>query len=278
MVSMMNVSKEYEVITELMMNIKRNYFPFREAAYSNVCEIMSKGTRDLVTSLDYELEKLIIDHLKRYFPKDHIVSEETNPHTQVTGRTWIIDPLDGTCNYANGIPVYGVQLVLLEEKEPILSFIMHPVGDELYYAEKGKGAFLNGNSIKVKKDIPVDQSILTLGDFSKSNFESRDKQIELMSQLNDKVLKFRMWGSACYDLAYLAAGRTQGHIMFSKNLWDILPGLLLVREAGAFIANIEGRNFDLEKGTLVATANEELLNLILYHAASDRNTDRISLR
>lgn len=257
----MNLLNEKKKIFEILEDVKRIYFDGIGSASSFTT--VNKGENDLVTSLDLEIENYIIDKILKSFPKDNIISEETRNMGSIKDRNWVIDPIDGTCNLANGIPIYGVQIAFLNGTEPLLSAVLHPTMNELYYAEKGKGAYLNHERISVKKNISIKQAIISIGDFSKSNENARKVQLQIMTNINDKILKFRMWGSACFDLAYLAAGRTHAHIMFSRNMWDILPGILIAQEAGAVISGIDGSDYDIQKGVLLASSNVSIIDFII---------------
>lgn len=255
-----NFSKEYDILKSILWDLDKLFF-------SNIVnlniDIASKGENDLVTSLDVDIERYIIDKLLEQFPEDNIVSEETRNYSVLKDRNWIIDPIDGTCNFANNIPIYGIQIALMNNVEPLLSIIYLPSINELYYAEKGKGAYLNDAPISTSQHKTLEKSVITIGDFSKSNPLAARQQLEIMAVLHEKVLKIRMFGAACYDFCFLATGRTQTHIMFSRNLWDIIPGLLLAKEAGACISSLDGSEFDINKGSLIASSNESIHKLIL---------------
>ena len=169
----MNISIEKDKILEILDGVKKDFFSNK---LNHDVKVKNKGSYDLVTSLDYEIENYIIRNILKYFPNDNIISEETKSKNVLKERNWIIDPIDGTCNFANNIPIYGVQLAFLHYSDPIFSFILHPTMNELFFAEKGKGALLNGEKIVIKGDTTINQAIITLGDFSKSNYNSeKDK-------------------------------------------------------------------------------------------------------
>lgn len=261
--TLMDFSREKEKLFEIIEAVKSKYF----TGENNTDNIISqKGEYDLVTALDIDIEDFIIHSIQNSFPNDSIISEETRNHPVIKERSWVIDPIDGTCNLANGIPIYGVQMAFMYRSEPILSVIYHPILKELFYAEKGKGAYLNDRRISVKRDIPIKQAIISMGDFSKSNTCAVRTQFCIMKNINGKILKLRMWGAACFDLAYLAAGRIHGHIMFSKNIWDIVPGLFLAQEAGAVIAGMDGGKYDMQEGVLIAACQSSIVDLIVENA------------
>ena len=255
----MDFSKEKDKMFEILEAVNK-FFMIKT---NTDLEIKQKGEYDLVTALDMEIEAYIIKSILNSFPNDNIVSEETRNLNMLKERNWVIDPIDGTCNLANGIPIYGVQMAFLYRSEPVLSAIFHPTMNELFYAEKGNGAYLNGTRISVKQDIHIKQAIISMGDFSKSKAKAVKTQLQIMTNINDKILKLRMWGAACFDLAYLAAGRTHGHIMFSCNIWDIVPGLFIAQEAGAVFAGIDGREYDMQQGVLIASCHSSIIDFIV---------------
>lgn len=197
--------------------------------------------KDLVTENDIKSERYIIGELKKLYPNDLFISEEENQNTLTDERTWIIDPIDGTLNYSRNIPQYGIQIALYEKKAVIFAMIYLPLGDDLIYAMKNAGCFYNHQKvIPVKKSL--DQSIITFGDFSSSQKKSRPLQIQMMAQLMDHVMKIRIYGASSSDFFYAIIGRSQGHIMFSKRIWEFSAGLFLAEEAGLKVDAFEKNN------------------------------------
>lgn len=176
-------------------------------------------------------------------------------------RTWIIDPIDGTVNFSRGLNLFGIQIALVENKEPVFSCIYLPFNNEMYLASKGEGTFLNGERIYTSQVDAMFDSIVTFGDFStrKNATDTRRKQIEVVSNIYDKVKKFKMFGASCIDFTSLAASRTDVHIVFTRNLWDLLPGYLLAIEAGA-VSNYDFNN--PEEFVLIA-ANPVLMDKVM---------------
>lgn len=197
-------------------------------------EIYNKGNNDLVTDCDYQTEEFIKRKINSVFPGDGFIAEELSYEYKKADRLWILDPIDGTVNFSSGIKLFGIQIALLEFGLPVFSAIYLPCQDELYIAVKDQGAYLNGKPIKVSSDAELKSSLITFGDFSTSHDRIRETQINTFNKLYKKVRKIKMFGASSVDFAYLASGRTQGHIMFTNNLWDIIPGYFLAIEAGAF--------------------------------------------
>ena len=213
------------------------------------------GVYDVVTAPDVAAEKAIIGRILAEFPEDLIVSEETRPGSEMSGRAWAIDPIDGTMNYSRGIPFYGIQGVFAEDGVPKASAIYLPEQDEMFTAS-GDGAFLNGVRIGTAEARPLRECILTTGDFSRRSEAFRDAQSVLLTECRDVVARFKMVGAACVDFAYLAAGRTDIHVRFVNKVWDYLPGLFLAESAGA----VYDRRLMEEKRLLVLCSCAEVLD------------------
>lgn len=223
--------------------------------------LFDKAPYDLVTSTDFNIENYIISKIKEKYPNDKILSEETNNKTIVENCTWTIDPIDGTYNMANGIKLYGIQCAMYIDGRLDLSAIFLPHFNELYYAKAGAGAYLNGERIKAKIS-PLDHSIVSFGDFPHKRSVDMESELNLISSLIPKIARIRMFGAACIDFASVAAGRTSGTVIFTKNKWDIAPGILLCQEAGALIKGINGE-YNQDSNVVIAVSSEELYNEIM---------------
>lgn len=190
------------------------------------------GVFDVVTSSDVKAEMIIIDAIRSAFPDDTIVSEETNPDSDMSGRSWAIDPIDGTMNYTRGIPLFGIQVVFMEDGMPRASCIYLPVTKEMFTASDD-GAFLNGRPIHTSCARPLRECLLSLGDFSRKKEVFRKAQAVVLSECYGDVARFKVQGAACTDFAYLADARTDVHLRFVNRVWDFMPGLYLALKAGA---------------------------------------------
>jgi fructose-1,6-bisphosphatase/inositol monophosphatase family enzyme len=214
----------------------------------------SMGVYDAVTDSDTAAEAAIIKTIRESFPDDAIISEETNPDAMMSGRTWIIDPIDGTVNFSRGMPFFGIQGVFVEDGRPRASVLMFPtLGEEFWASEEG--AFLNGSPIRTAGPAPLKKCILTTGDFSRRSEDFRLAQARLMSECRDSVARFKMLGAACMDFAYLACGRTDVHVRFTNKPWDFLPGLYLAEMAGA----VYDRELMDRTHILILCSSEEVL-------------------
>ena len=218
--------------------------------------IKDKSKFDLVTTIDLDIEKYLISKINKEYPNDKILSEETNSTTEVSDYTWTIDPIDGTYNMANGIRMFGIQISMYLNNDIYLSFIHIPVLGETYYAVKGKGAYLNDKRIKVN-NRNLEHCIVSFGDFPHNSLVNLETQNKLMLGLAKKVAKIRMFGAACVDFSSVAAGKIDGTILFTKNKWDLAPGLLLCKEAGALIKDLDG-DYNKDSYVALALSTEEL--------------------
>lgn len=221
--------RELDVITEALREASLIVMGGDRSAESKETVV---GTYDVVTGSDVLAEELIISRIREAFPGDTVISEETNPDAAVSGRTWAIDPIDGTMNYTRGIPLFGMQAVFMEDGVPRASAIYLPVQDEMFTASPD-GAFLNGSPIHVSEPRSLNRCILSAGDFSRKSERFRRAQAVLLGDCYDDVARFQVMGAACIDFAYLACGRTDLHVRFVNRIWDFMPGMFLAEMAGA---------------------------------------------
>lgn len=245
-----NYTKELDVIVAAM---KSGY-----EAYSKLDTetVKDKAAFDLVTAVDESIEKYIAKAILEHFPTDTILGEEFSSDAAVHGRTWTIDPIDGTYNFANHIPLFGIQCSLFDRQEIVVSAIYLPTFGELYTATKGGGAYRNGVKLRVNPD-PLDHCVVSLGDFPHSRPNDIAEQKKLVCHLSDRVARIRMFGAACMDFAWLASGRTNGTVIFTKNKWDLAPGILLAREAGAVVKSPDGE-YSFDARAVIAAASDNL--------------------
>ncbi len=213
-------------------------------------DINLKQTSDFVTSVDKESEKVIIDTLKESLPDHHFLAEESLKECGKGTYRWIIDPLDGTTNYIHGYPVFSVSIALEYEGEIIAGIIFDPIRDELFWSEKGEGAFLGCTSLKVS-DTNIRESLLSTG-FPFRKREMINTYLKLFKNIFLKVSDLRRAGSAALDLAYLACGRCDGFFELGLSPWDIAVGSLLIKEAGGVVTDFGGGTKYLLTGNIVA--------------------------
>ena len=212
----------------------------------------NKNIRDVVTEVDILSEKNIKEKIREAFPDHTIIGEETKSEKSESEFIWHIDPLDGTVNYSQGIPVCAVSVGLEKDGEIIVGAIYNPFSEELFYATKDGGAYLNGKPIRVSQKINVKDGVYVAA-FSSASSEEKKKEYEIFGKVNDSTRGVLRIGSAAMALAYLACGRIDG--FWSKNLfsWDLAAGVVLVNEAGGKISSCKGEEFKFKSPVLVAS-------------------------
>lgn len=226
-------------------------------------DIREKGhAGDLVTEADRASEEVILAYLKHHFPIP-ILAEESGMHQlKEADYLWVVDPLDGTTNYAHQFPFVAVSIGLLHKGESIVGVVYNPVMNELFAAMKGKGATLNGQSIQVSKTTSIQRSLLVTG-FAYDRRETSDNNYPEFCQMTSLSQGVRRLGSASIDLAYVAAGRFDGYWERGLREWDMAAGVLLVEEAGGRVSGYANQAFDLHSGRVLASngfLHQELSN------------------
>lgn len=220
---------------------------------------------DLVTEYDLKAEKIIINEIKANFPEHNILTEESGQLTNSTSEyTWIIDPLDGTVNFANGVPIFSVSIALKFNENIISGVVYNPISNELFYAEKGKGAYLNEKKIEVSKNSGILKSLLVTG-FPYNISENPQNCLDTFVRVALKGMPIRRLGSAALDLCYVAAGKFDGFWEVTLKPWDIAAGMLILEEAGGKITNYQGQEHTLFEPNLIGTnslIHNNLLKLI----------------
>ena len=216
-------------------------------------EYKGTGTVDVVTEADRASEKLIVESLSAAFPNHGIVGEEGTRSQSASEYLWYVDPLDGTTNFAHGFPVFSVSLGLVRGNQVIAGVVFDPTRNELFAAERGSGATLNGEAIHVSKVRTVGESLLATGFPSKKRH--LNPNIYFYHQLTLKSHGLRRAGSAALDLAGVASGRYDGYWEFNLNAWDTSAGVLLVEEAGGRVTHVDGSQFDVAASKEVLATN-----------------------
>ena len=222
------------------------------------------GPNDLVTEVDKASEALIMNIIRESFPDHFILSEEIGEIKMDSSYKWIIDPIDGTVNFANGIPLCCVSIGVEKDGEMILGAVYNPMMDEFFFAEKGAGAFLNEKPIRVSNQTQVLHSCLVTG-FPYTYLDMENGPLDIFARLVRKGIPVRRLGSAAIDLCWVAAGRFDGYYEHKLNAWDSAAGFLLVEEAGGKVTDFKGDPYSPYQPQLVATngaIHEELLRWI----------------
>jgi myo-inositol-1(or 4)-monophosphatase len=220
--------------------------------YGNISNITKKGEIDLVTEADLASEKKVIDVITRDFPNDTILSEEAGEKGKASDRLWIIDPLDGTTNFAHSFPFFGVSIALQVKNEIVVGVVYNPVLDEFFEAEKEKGALLNNESIKVSDKVNLKDSLIGTG-FPYDVYKDPDPTLDYLKKVIVKAQGIRRAGAAAVDLCYVAAGRLDGFWEQGLNPWDTAAGSIILKEAGGIISDYDGNPYNPFVKTILAS-------------------------
>jgi myo-inositol-1(or 4)-monophosphatase len=237
---------------ECAIEIAREAGKFLKDKLHTVHTINYKGDINLVTEVDKISEEIITSKIRTLFPDHDILAEEFTDINSGSDFRWIIDPLDGTTNYAHGFPFFCVSLALERLNAMIIGIVYDPILDEMYVAEKGKGAYLNERKIHVSNTHSIIKSLLATG-FPYDIQVDNDNNLNYFNEMILRAQAIRRAGSASLDLAYVAAGRFDGFWELKLNPWDIAAGWLLVEEAGGLVTEIDGGAYYLESSSILAS-------------------------
>ena len=199
-----------------------------------------------------EMEKTVIETISSDFPEDMILSEEAGEHGEKSDRLWIVDPLDGTTNFAHTFPFFAVSIGFQVEDEIVAGVVYNPVMDEFFEAEKGKGAFLNKKSIRVSDKVDLEDSLVATG-FPYDIHEKNDTVLDYFKRMIVRVQGIRRPGAASIDLCYVAAGRLDGFWEQGLKPWDTAAGSLILKEAGGIISDYAGKPYNPFMKTVLAS-------------------------
>ena len=234
--------------------------------FGQVDRIRKKGEIDLVTEADLQSEKAILDIISRNFPQDSILAEEAGEYHRHPERVWIVDPLDGTTNFAHGFPVFAISIALETKGELVLGVVYNPYADEQFEAVKGMGAFLNKEVIKVSQIRKLRESLLATG-FPYDLHEKTERLMKLFQKMLLLAQGIRRPGSAAIDLCYVAAGKFDGFWEEGLKPWDTAAGTLIVTEAGGEVSTYEGDHHAHHLKSIVAAnpfIHEAMLNALNF--------------
>jgi len=223
-----------------------------------------KGRANMVTEADLASENLIVEMIQREFPDHQILTEERPQIENASDFKWIIDPLDGTTNFVHGFPMFAVSIGLEVAGQMYLGVVLHPTTNELFSAIRGKGAFLNKQSISVSSVERLSLSLLATG-FPYELDANFFHNMELFKRFYSKCQGVRRPGSAALDLCYLACGRYDGFWEFGLNPWDIAAATVIITEAGGQLSDFHGKDFSIYKREILATnrkITDEMLNIL----------------
>ncbi|MBO9571201.1 MAG: inositol monophosphatase [Chitinophagaceae bacterium] len=233
--------------TEAGAAVLKYYFNSKELKISN-----KEGVNNLVTEADHAAERAIMDTIREQFPDHFILSEESGEMATTSEYKWIIDPIDGTVNYAHGIPICCVSIGLEQNGKMILGAVYNPLTNEFFMAEKGKGSTLNGDRIYVSDKQTVMDSCLVTG-FPYTYLDMPNGPLDVFDRLIRKGIPVRRLGSAALDLCWVAAGRFDGFYEHKLNPWDSAAGSLIVEEAGGKLTDFQGNDYSIYQERILAT-------------------------
>tara|TARA_B100001063_G_scaffold246046_1_gene283757 strand:- start:596 stop:1396 length:801 start_codon:yes stop_codon:yes gene_type:complete len=257
-------SPQINLITKACMKASRSLI--RDFGEIENLQVSSKGPGDFVSSADKRTEKIIIEELQKAHPEYGIITEETGIiNKSNTKNRWIIDPIDGTMNFLNGVPQFAISIGYEENNEIVSGVIFNPIMNEMFCAEKGNGAYLNNSRIRVSNKKKISDSLLVTGG-PKQSSKIKDKVFSEYINISKNVSNVRKFGSAALDMAYVACGRFDGYWQRELKYWDIAAGIVILKEAGGFIDFFEeDTNSPLKKNIIASNANihQEFSNLIL---------------
>jgi myo-inositol-1(or 4)-monophosphatase len=256
-------SPQINLITKACMKASRSLI--RDFGEIENLQVSMKGPGDFVTSADKRTEKILIDELQKAHPEYGIITEEIGiiNKSNVKNR-WIIDPIDGTMNFLNGIPQFAISIGYEEEGEIKCGVIFNPIMNEMFIAEKGNGAYLNNSRIRVSNKKKLKDALLVTGG-PKVESKIKDKIFSEYINVSNNVSNVRKFGSAALDMAYVACGRFDGYWQRELNYWDIAAGIIILKESGGFVDFFEeDTSSTLKKNILATNSNihDELKELI----------------
>lgn len=243
-------AKEMEDVKKIAISIAQRAGAFLLHHFKHDSSLLLKRAtaKELTTKYDKQSDDFIVRELTKYFPKHSILAEESGFHDRKSRFCWIVDPLDGSTNFARGFPFFAVSIALQKDDELVLGIIYAPVLDELYVAEKGKGAFLNGKRIFVSAVSRLSQSYLV----SCEGGEKTNKRIsKINARLHPSVKDLRKLGSAALEGASVACGRSEAYFATKLNAWDVAGAALLVREAGGKVTDFGGNHWIPRKSDII---------------------------
>ncbi|MEV6158325.1 inositol monophosphatase [Nonomuraea sp. NPDC052129] len=266
----------------------RTLLPIAEHAVSMASEIIrtkapgivtAKGDRDMATEVDYAVEQAVREFLSRETPEIGFLGEEEGVSHIGDGLMWALDPVDGTANFLHSIPLCGVSLGLVDKDMPTLGVIDLPLLGIRYIAAEGAGAQANGSDIRVSDARDLEAAIVALGDYAVGeNAQERNRpRFALTHELAARVQRVRMFGSAAIDLAWVADGKIDANIMLSNNPWDTAAGVVIAREAGATVVDIDGSPHTMTAHATIA-ASPKLVADLVELIAEARKAARYSQR
>lgn len=213
--------------------------------------VSEKSARDIVTEVDKLSEAIIIETIQKNYPQHGIVAEEGGEHLGESEYVWVVDPLDGTRNFAHGFPQFSISIAVLKNHQPEVGLIYDPIRQELFSATKGQGAYVNNRRMRVSNTQKLEQALIGTG-FPFRNPDETEHYFTVLKNVFSQCSDIRRAGSAALDLAYVAAGRLDGFWEIGLKLWDIAAGALMIKEAGGIVTDLKGGDSYPSTGNILA--------------------------
>lgn len=257
---------ELKEICEQVIEIAKSAGDFIkiESGRFKVEDIEYKGMNDLVSYVDKEAEKLIVEGLSKILPEAGFIAEEGTGEKVENGFNWIIDPLDGTTNFLHGVPHFGVNIALIKDDEILIGVTNAIHQKEMFHAIKGKGAYCNGERIYASNSKSLSEGLVSTG-FPYKEIDKIPQYFKTLGEVLKNAHGLRRMGSAAIDLAYVASGRFEAFFEFGLKPWDVAPGILLVQEAGGSVSDFQmGKDYIFGNQILAASkkVHPELFKII----------------
>jgi len=254
----MNIERLKQIALEAGKIVKEGYRSHKEVSH--------KGVVDLVTEFDVKTEDFLISKLTEAFPGYTHVGEESHRGSYHYDKAIYIDPIDGTTNFVHGIPHLAISLGVWEEGEPVLAVVYNPILEELFWAEKGEGAYCNGERLEVSTQDKLQNALIATGfPYAKVNAGIEYRWvIDCMTNLLPHIQDIRRLGAAAVDLCYLAQGKVEAFYEIDLKPWDVAAGILIVQEAGGKVSNVNGARYNFDDKSIVAS-NGKVHGQLLHH-------------
>lgn len=226
-------------------------------------QVSKKGPGDFVTKTDKKVEKIIIEELEKARPKYGFIAEESGERKNESEFNWVIDPIDGTSNFMHGIPHFAISIALEKNGEVISGIVCDPIKNETFYAEKGRGAYLNNRRIRVSSRKSLDEVIGLYGCPPMIKIDG-NKFFDQIKKASSQIHKLRNYGSAALDFAYVAAGRADFAWYDHLNYWDYAAGKIILLEAGGTMTDFAGKSFIKQKETFISNSyiHDEVIKIL----------------
>ena len=253
-----------EKVTEVAIKAARQAGSLLKERLGNIKNIDYKGAFNIVTDVDKASERIILDILNAEFPNHGVLAEECgaiNPNLQ---KRWLIDPLDGTTNYTHSYPFFCVSIGFEDNGKMVAGIVYNPIADEIFWAEHGHGAWLNGEKIQVSTTNSLSKSLLATG-FPPDTRQAKDNNMDRFMTLTDQSHGVRRDGAAALDLCFVACGRLDGFWETKLSPWDTAAGIIIVTESGGKITDLNGGPFKISDGYILATnglIHDEVTNVL----------------